>query len=152
VRANAADIRPRGDSVVLYIQGKGQQAKSDYVKLTPHVDEAVSAYLSARGGAGGLDPLFTSLSNNSRLKRLSTRSVSAIVKHRLIAAALDSPRLTAHSLRHTAGTLNILGGGTLEETQQLLRHRDISTTMIYLHHLERDRNQSEARIADAIFG
>nr|WP_261008286.1 hypothetical protein [Staphylococcus haemolyticus] len=44
-----------------------------------------------------------------------------------------------------------MNGGSLEETQQLLRHSNINTTMIYLHHLERSKNQSEKRIADALF-
>jgi len=32
-----------------------------------------------------------------------------------------------------------------------LRHSNINTTMIYLHHLDRAKNNSEARIAAAIF-
>jgi len=67
------------------------------------------------------------------------------------AAGFNSERLTAHSLRHTAGTLNLLHGGTIQETQQLLRHSNINTTMIYLHNLNRANNHSEARIAAAIF-
>jgi len=82
---------------------------------------------------------------------MTTRSISGIVKDRFTGAGYDSERLTAHSLRHTAGTLNLLNGGTLEETQQLLRHSNINTTMIYLHHLDRAKNNSEARIAAAIF-
>ncbi len=67
------------------------------------------------------------------------------------AAGLDSERLTAHSLRHTAATLNLLAGGSVQETQQLLRHSNIGTTMIYAHNLERAANNSEARIAAALF-
>ena len=96
------------------------------------------------------DVLFVSTSNNNKGQRLTTRSISGIVKKRLKAAGYTSNRLTAHSL-HTAGTLNLMNGGTLEETQQLLRHSNINTTMIYLHHLERENNQSEKRIADALF-
>ena len=39
-----------------------------------------------------------------------------------------------------------------EETQQLLDHRDINTTLIYVHALERANSQAEQRIANAIFG
>lgn len=73
------------------------------------------------------------------------------MKTRLKQSGFNSERLTAHSLRHTAGTLNLLNGGTLEETQQLLRHNNINTTMIYLHHLEQANNQSEERITNSIF-
>ena len=70
----------------------------------------------------------------------------------MIEAGLESDRLTAHSLRHTAATLNLLNGGTVEETQQLLDHKNINTTLIYSHALERAKNNSEQRIAKAIFG
>ena len=83
---------------------------------------------------------------------MTTRSISRIVKQRLEGVGLTSDRLTAHSLRHTAATLNLLNGATIEETQQLLGHSNINTTLIYAHALERAANNSENRIAGAIFG
>ena len=150
-RANIEDLRTLGDNTVLYIQGKGRQEKSDYVKLPEPVEDAIRDYLRASGVADVKSPLFRSTSHNSIGGRLSTRSISGIVKECMKGAGYDSDRLTAHSLRHTAGTLNLKNGGTLEETQQLLRHTNINTTMIYLHHLEREQNQSECRIAKALF-
>lgn len=148
-RANIEDLRTAGDSAVLYIQGKGKDEKADYVKLPAPVDQAIRAYLSERGALSG--PLFASTSHNNQGQGMTTKSISSIVKNRLRAAGFNSDRLTAHSLRHTAGTLNLLNGGTLEETQQLLRHNSISTTMIYLHHINRANNMSENRIAGAVF-
>lgn len=150
-RADIGDLRTAGDSAALYIQGKGQDEKSEYVKIPQPVEKAIRAYLNSRGKAEAGQPLFASLSNNSQGGRMTTRSISGIVKERFTDAGYISDRLTAHSLRHTAGTLNLLNGGTLEETQQLLRHSNINTTMIYLHHLDRAKNNSEARIAAAIF-
>lgn len=150
-RADVADLRNRGDSTVLYIQGKGKMEKTDYIKLPPPVLAAVNDYFAARGRPRPEEPLFASLSHRNEGERLTTRSVSRIIKQALRRAGWDSDRLTAHSLRHTAATLNLLAGGSLEETQQLLRHSDINTTMIYLHHLEREKNRSEERIAGAIF-
>lgn len=150
-RANVDDIRTVGDNTVLFIQGKGRDEKTDYIKLVKPVEKAIRAYLDARGGAGPREPLFTSHSDRNAGGRLTTRSISRLVKQSFIQAGYNSDRLTAHSLRHTAGTLNLLKGGTLEETQQLLRHSKLDTTMIYLHHLERANNKSEERIAGAIF-
>jgi len=150
-RADIGDLRTAGDSAALFIQGKGRDEKSEYVKIPQPVEAAIRAYLNSRGKVEAVQPLFASLSNNSQGGRMTTRSISGIVKGRFTAAGYNSDRLTAHSLRHTAGTLNLLNGGTLEETQQLLRHSNISTTMIYLHHLDRAKNDSEARIAAAIF-
>lgn len=150
-RANIEDIRTVADSTVLFIQGKGKQEKSEYVKLPAPVEKAVRAYIKTRRTTTPRSPLFTSLSDRNSGGRLTTKSISRIIKKSFIKAGYDSDRLTAHSLRHTAGTLNLLNGGSLEETQQLLRHSDINTTLIYLHHIERANNQSEARIAGAIF-
>lgn len=148
-RADMDDMRNVGNSPALYIQGKGREEKTEYVKLPLQVFKAIGRYREMLEKQ--YDVLFVSTSNNNKGQRLTTRSISGIVKKRLKAAGYTSNRLTAHSLRHTAGTLNLMNGGTLEETQQLLRHSNINTTMIYLHHLERENNQSEKRIADALF-
>lgn len=150
-RADVGDLSILGDTPVLYIQGKGQDEKTDYVKIPYPVEQAIRTYLKGRKGIQDEQPLFTSTSNNNRGGRVSTRTISGIVKGRLIKAGYDSERLTAHSLRHTAATLNLLNGGSLEETQQLLRHTNINTTMIYVHSMNRAKNPSEARIANAIF-
>lgn len=151
-RANIADLRTRGDDTVLYVQGKGHDEKNDYVKIEEHVEAAIRDYLAARDKTTSQDPLFASHSNRNNGERMTTRSIRRLTKDTLIAAGLNSDRLTAHSFRHTAATLALLNGSSLEETQQLLRHSKISTTMIYAHALDRAKNNSEIRIANAILG
>ena len=150
-RANIEDIRTAGENTVLYIQGKGREEKTEYVKIMPEVEDAIRAYLAARKPASTNEPLFTSTSNNSKGKRISTRSVSDIVKQALIKAGFNSDKLTAHSTRHTAVTLALLGGQSLQEVQQFARHANITTTQIYAHNLDRAKNQCEETIAKAIF-
>jgi integrase/recombinase XerD len=148
-RADISDLRAVGDITALFIQGKGRDEKTEYVKIQPKVEKAIRAYLKARNADHG--PLFTSSSNRNKDGRLSTRSISGIVKGRLQAAGYNSERLTAHSLRHTAVTLSLLGGRTLQETQQFARHSNISTTQIYAQNLDRAKNKCEETIAQAIF-
>lgn len=152
VRADVGDMRPVAGFMALYVQGKGHTERNAFVKIEPPVEEAIRAYLQARGKAAATEPLFESIANRNNGKRMTTRSVSRIAKGNLVEAGFDSDRLTAHSLRHTAATLNLLNGGTPEETMQLLRHSNLNTTLIYSHALERAKNNSEARIAKAIFG
>ena len=152
VRADIQDIRTVGDDVALFYQGKGHEEKATFVKLAPPVEEAIRAYLKARGPADGAAPLFASIAHRNSGKRMTTRSISRLAKEHLVSVGLNSDRLTAHSLRHTAATLNLLNGGTIEETKQLLDHSSIDTTLIYSHALERARNNSETRIAKAVFG
>lgn len=152
INANIEDIRTAGDSTALYYKGKGHEEKATYVKLAEPVEEAIRDYLKARGKADGQEPLFSSVANRNSGGRMTTRSISRLAKESLIQVDLNSDRLTAHSFRHTAATLNLLNGGTVEETQQLLDHANINTTLIYSHALERASNNSENRIAMAIFG
>lgn len=151
IRADIADLTVLGGETVLYIQGKGRDQKTDYVKISEDTESAIRAYLTARGPYEKTAPLFTSISNRNAGGRMTTRSISRIVKTHLQAAGYDSDRLSAHSLRHTCATLNLLSGGSLQETQQLLRHTSINTTTIYAHNLERAKNNSEVRVSKAIF-
>lgn len=151
VRAKVEDLRTVADFTALFLQGKGHAERSQYVKIADEVEEAISDYLRARGKVSGSDPLFTSVSNRNTSEEMTTKSVSRLVKGYLVEAGLESDRLTAHSLRHTTATLNLLNGGTLEETQQLLRHKNINTTLIYAQALSRANNNSERRVASAIF-
>lgn len=150
-RANIGDLRTAGENTVLYVQGKGRQEKTEYVKISLQVERAIRDYLKARGTAGEDEPLFASLSNNSSGNRLSTRSISGIVKGRLKEAGFNSERLTAHSLRHTAVTLSLLAGKDITEVQQFARHANIATTMIYNHSLDKAKNSCSEAIAQAIF-
>lgn len=150
-RANIEDLQTLGDSTVLYLQGKGKEERTDFVKVPPEVEKALRASLADRPSAEASDPLFISLSNNSKGQRISTRSISGTVKQRLRNAGYDSERLTAHSLRHTAVTLSLLGGNSLQEVQQFARHSNIATTQIYAHNLDRAQNKCESTIASAIF-
>lgn len=150
-RANVGDLSTVADSTVLFIQGKGKDDKADYVKLAPQVEDAIIAYLKTRGELKESDPLFISTSNNNAGKRITTRSIRAIAKESMVDAGYNSERYTAHSMRHTAGTLALLNGSSLAQVQQLLRHTNINTTMIYQHGIERAKNNSELNIANAIF-
>lgn len=150
-RANIEDLRTLGDSTVLYLQGKGREERAEYVKVPAEVERAIRASLADRESTEGNKPLFISLSNNSKGGRVSTRSISGIVKSALVKAGYDSDRLTAHSLRHTAVTLSLLGGNSLQEVQQFARHSNIATTQIYAHNLDRAKNKCESTIASAIF-
>ena len=152
VRANVEDVRMLGDVSVLYVQGKGRTDKTEFVKLTPKVKQALNEYLSERGSVKGNEPLFVSESRRNRGKRLTTRTVSGIAKQAMKKAGYDSPRLTAHSLRHSAATLALQAGQSLEDVSAFLRHSSIGVTMVYVHSVQRLNSLCEHSIASAIFG
>ena len=49
-----------------------------------------------------------------------------------LAANLDK-RVTCHSFRHSSATHVLERGHDIRTAQELLGHRDVSTTMIYTH-------------------
>ncbi|OLF49049.1 tyrosine-type recombinase/integrase, partial [Streptococcus acidominimus] len=150
-RADVEDLRTVGESTVLYIQGKGREEKTEYIKISAPVEKAIRSYLKARENVEEGQPLFTSTSNNSKGKRITTRTVSGVVKTALRNAGYDSARLTAHSLRHTAITLALLAGREITEVQQFARHANLNTTMIYNHALDQAKNGCSDAISSAIF-
>lgn len=139
------------DYRALIIRGKGRDDRTEFVKLSTPVSEAIDDYLTSRPDLTDNSPLFASAANRNSGQALTTRSISRIVKNRLKDIGIDRDNITAHSLRHTAGSLNLRNGGTLEETQQLLRHENINTTMIYIKQIERENNQSENRLSGLFF-
>ena len=150
-RANVGDLRTVGENTVLFIQGKGREEKTEYIKVSAPVERALRTYLKERDFTTEEQPLFTSTSNNSKGKRITTRTVSAVVKNALKNAGYDSNRLTAHSLRHTAITLALLAGRDITEVQQFARHANLNTTMIYNHALDKAKNGCSDAITSAIF-
>ena len=151
IRANVEDIRPAGNNSVLYIQGKGHTEKDDFQNLDIDAEKAIRSYLKARGTVSPEEPLFTSLDHKNTGSRLTTKSISRMVKTRLVEAGFNSPRLTAHSLRHTSITLAYLSGMPITDVQQHARHTNIATTMIYAHLLDKSKNKCASVIGNAIF-
>ncbi len=157
-RAKYGDIRVVGDSDVLWIQGKGHSAKDRYVKLEPMTERLIREYLAARFGNKSpkdSDYLFVSTSRNHSADaddELSTQTIRAIVKKAMKAIGLNDSRHTAHSLRHTAATLALKAGEDVQHVQQMLRHKNIQTTLIYSHAVERENINPERAVGKLIFG
>lgn len=149
-RANIEDFRASGENTVLFLQGKGKDEKTDFAIIPPVVEDAIRAYLATRKAPKGTDALFVSVSRYETGSRLTTRSISRITKNALVNVGLNSSRLTAHSLRHTAVTLALKAGIALDEVQQFARHANIATTMVYNHRLEKENNRCSTTIANSI--
>ena len=148
-RANISDLEKIDGVYRLRVQGKGRTQKDNFVNVPAGVYAAISNYLKKRGGGDENAPLFASLSHRNFDGRLTTFSISRIIKNALRENGLNSPRLTAHSLRHTTATTALKYGASIREVQQLLRHTKIDTTCIYLHELDALKNQASTFAANA---
>jgi len=151
VRVNVGDVRFERGKVFLYVQGKGHSQADEKVLLSRQAHKAITVYLKARGKVQATEPLFTSTSNRNKNGRLDTQAVRKMVKKNLRGIGLDSPRLSAHSLRHSVATNLIEAKVALPQVQMVMRHKSLSTTMIYQHAYERYNNDGEQILADIIF-
>lgn len=117
--------------------------------LAPEVAAAINDYLQSRkDNPNGSSPLFVSTGNRAKGKRIATTTISTMLKGALKAAGFNSERLTAHSLRHTAGTNAMLLTNDLYKTQQYMRHSNPATTEIYLHV---DTEKADIKIAQQLY-
>ena len=140
-KANIEDIyktESKAESEYVLSVRKGDGQKQDTVKIQPHVMEAISKYLNARGDIKKPDaPLFISVSDRNRDKNehMTVGSVSRIVKNALRNAGFDDRRLSAQSLKVSAIKLALQSGERLEDVQRFARHRQIRTTFLYERHM-----------------
>lgn len=96
--------------------------------LKDYLDERSESIGSDRGGAWRARPLFT----NVRGGRLTSRAIYTVVQrcaHRAGIHRVISP----HALRHSFATHLLDHGCDLRSVQELLGHRNLSTTQIYAH-------------------
>ena len=150
-RANVSDLMTSYGRTVLYVQGKGRTQKSECVMIPAQVESIIYQYLKARGEIKENAPLFAGIGNRNKGGRLTTDTISRIVKAAFKATGLNNKRLTAHSLRHSAATSMLLAGVDLTQVQAVLRHKNINTTLIYSHHIDRLKNHAEDAAANAFF-
>lgn len=149
-RANVEDLFEVDGKYYLRVCGKGRSEKADKVLIAAQVYSLILEYLKARGNVSEGAALFAATRRNKG-GRLTTQTLSKMIKKALRGIGLDSARLSAHSLRHCAACQMILAGVELRQVQSVLRHKNINTTLIYLDEVDRLKNTAEQKVADAIF-
>lgn len=126
-------IRPVGSYVVLDLPSTKGGA-DQFVKLPSIVHKELLNNKRFYEHSSG--PIWRSLSNNSHGRRLSPSSIYRIVNTAARRAGIQAV-VGAHTLRHTGCTLAIEAGATVQQVQTHARHKNLETTMIYVH--QRDK-------------
>ena len=141
-RSNIEDLQTISGIPVLMIQGKGHASKDDFIKLTIPAERTIRKYLALREYQSPSEALFISLSDRNQNERLTTRSISRIVKNSLLKCGIDDEKKTSHSLRHYFVNEQVKAGIPLPEIQASARHSDIRTTMIYIDECNKLQSKS----------
>lgn len=148
-RANVKDIAIKDGNAYIYIWGKGHTEPDQKKPLAPEVYAAIREYLNTRSDRPTANsPLFVSTGNRSGGQRIAETTISRMLKKAMQGAGYDSDRITAHTLRHTAGTNVMSLTGDIYTAQKYMRHSNPATTEIYLHN---DTTRQEAETARALY-
>ncbi len=134
------DLRKREGVLHLAVRGKG--SRLDYLPLTPFALQRLDDYLQAAGHGGQPDrALFQPVKNSTasfeenpdKLDRpLHPESVRFLVRHYCRKANIEMrPLLSPHAMRATAATNAFDHQAGAANVQDLLRHKAISSTMLY---------------------
>ena len=125
----------------------GKGSKERWVPVGKTALKALRDYLSTRPVTGSRDedPLFVS----NKGKRLSDASIPLILTRWARAAKLLKT-VTPHALRHSFATHLLDRGCDLKSLQEMLGHKNLSTTQVYTHvsleHLKKVYERTHPRI------
>lgn len=110
---------------MIFREGKGDQDLS--VPMAPAVTQALQAWISVRGEGTPEDPVFP----GALATRIHVNSLYAMVRR--WGRAIGRPKLHPHLFRHSFITQHLDLFRDIKATQDISGHRDISTTMRYVH-------------------
>ncbi len=128
------------DLIRLTISVKGKGGHERVIPLNPQLADVLRIYASARGAALPAAPFF-----RSRFGRpLSRGAVYERVRTWGQRSRVGIP-LSPHRMRHTFATHLVRAGVSLVTIRDLLGHRQITSTQIYLHVTAEDLRSAAAR-------
>lgn len=118
------------DSGTLTVTGKGNKERTIYINEA--CAQSINSYLRVRPVDGVIDK--NALFISRQKKRISPKSVQALVNKYLVKAGLGGQGYSVHKLRHTAATLMYQHGGVdVLLLKEILGHENLATTEIYTH-------------------
>ncbi len=113
---------------VIKVRGKGK--KERIALLGKEAQRAVRDYVQKRQVSWGDRP--KALFLNKQGKRLSDRSVRRLIDKYVRQCGIEK-KISPHSIRHSFATHMLNNGADLRSVQELLGHKNLSTTQIYTH-------------------
>ena len=134
-------VRENGRIKALRVE-KGKGAKDRTVYCTPEASDKLLRWLDARSALGinGTAPVFCSMKQGIG-RPVSTAALRGVVKGLAAKAGLPT-WVSPHNLRHTFATRRLRATGNLRIVQEDLGHSQLTTTQIYTHISNAEREQA----------
>jgi integrase/recombinase XerD len=151
-RANVRDLTLEDGRWMLYIQGKGRWDKDRALGVTPKIVDPIALYIDKHSLQND-SPMFLNHSYVSSNTRITSVTISKIVKRYLRAIGVNTVKISAHSLRHTAAITALKNKADILSVMSMLGHSKVETTMIYQRAIEEERGRdgSAIRMMDDVY-
>jgi integrase len=133
----------RREGFTYTFRNKGEKSHEDVAELPTYAMLAIQRYLEADRRWGKMQPdspVFLALgrpdgSGNVRKDEIRAFTAAAFSKRVAIYAKQAGLRVSSHTFRHMAARERYRAGSDIREIQQLLRHKSLATTDLYLRML-----------------
>lgn len=135
--------------ILLKVLGKARDGlKQDSVKIDDRLFKLIKNYCVQYDVK---DYLFYSMSNENYGDMVSGVTIRKMVNKLFKKANLDMDMLSPHSTRHTSVELALESGIPIHEVSQFVRHKNISTTMIYAKELDQRNSKIANTLGNYVF-
>lgn len=121
----------------LTVHGKGNVERE--VKIPKLLWELYNEYARSEKNENRMDRIFP----------VTVRTVEKVIEKARVAWG-GSKKVTPHWLRHTHATIALLSGATLQQVQESLGHRNITTTQRYLHTVQQIEKSASDFVEEAV--
>lgn len=127
-RLNCGNVGTQNGNYVLWVQGKGKVKADECIPISNQMYKLINRYLGQINNKTN-EPMFVSVSNSSKGKRLGTRGIRQIMGKHFKNIGINSKKINSHSLRTTCLNILVEEGADVMTVMQYARHRNPETTI-----------------------
>lgn len=144
INIKLSDVTAYNGYDVIRVTRKGN--KQDIVKLQAPVRNLIEQYILRTGRSKEGNPndyLFIGHSSNGlNGQKLNKSTLNYVINRVAKRAGINNKHLCVHTTRHTAITLAISAGASIEKVRDFAAHKNLSTTNRYIHSLDKIKNNA----------
>jgi integrase/recombinase XerC len=138
--------------IMLKILGKARNGlKQDSIKVDSRLFDLINEYVRQYNITNINSYLFMSTSNHNKNGKLTTKTIRLTITNLFKKADLDMNMLSTHSTRHTTCELLLENGVDIREVSEFLRHKSLSTTLVYSKEINQRNSQTSNVLANMLF-